>query len=163
MHSREEVVLAVIEYIVIDRNARRDKFGDASFHQLLCELGVLELLTNGHTLPGSHKLREIGVEGMMRKSGQFNRLCRTVGTPCKCDAENFRSRYGVVAKCFIKISHTKQQHSIGMLLFHLEILFHERSLYNLLCHLVLFGVLCKSNKFGRKRQLLITNQTWDGQ
>ena len=70
----------------------------------------------------------------MREACKLHRRRRPVGTARKGDTEDFGGRYGVFAESLVKVTHTEKQHRIGVLLFHLEILFHQRGLDDLLCH-----------------------------
>ena len=73
---------------------------------------------------------------MVWKSGEFHRRGFAVGAACECDAENLTRRYCVFRKSLVKISDTEKEHRIGVLLFHLGVLCHQRCLRNLLCHYI---------------------------
>ena len=85
-------------------------------------------------IAGAHQFGQISVERMVREPCQFHMLCRPVGAASECDAENFRCRYCIVRECFVEVAHAKKEYCIGMFLFHLDILFHQRSFYDSLCH-----------------------------
>lgn len=136
VHRSKEIVLAVIQNIVVDRHAGRHKLGDSALHELFGQLRILKLLANRHALPRTHELWQIGVQGVMRKPGKRHILRLPVGAAGERDAQNLRRRHGIVGKSLVEVAHTKQQHRIGMLCFHLEVLLHERGLNNFLCHRV---------------------------
>ena len=137
MHGGEEVVFAARQHIVVEGHAGSDELGYAALDQFLCQLGVFELFADGHTLAGTHEFGQIGIEGVMRKSGQLYILRHAVGTPRQGDAEYFRCLNSVVAESFIEIAHAEEQYCVGMLCLHLGILLHQRRLYNLFGHSLL--------------------------
>ncbi len=134
MYGGEEVVLAVGEHVVVEGDAWGDKLGDAALDEFLGELRVLELLADGHALARAHELGEVGVEGVMGKSGELDVLGRAVGAACEGDAEDLGCGDGVVGERLVEVAHAEEQHGVGMLLFHLEILLHQGRLHNFLCH-----------------------------
>ena len=137
MHRCEEVVLAAIEHIIVYRYAGRHQFGDAAFHEFFGQFGVLELFAYRHALAGAHEFGQISVEGMVGKSGELHALSHAIGAAGECDSKYFRCLNGIFAECFVEVAHAKQQHCIGMLCFHLEVLFHQWGFYYLFCHLLL--------------------------
>ncbi len=132
----------MIQYRVIYRNSGCDKLRYASLHKFLGELGILKLLAYRHTLSGPYKFGKIGIKGMVRESGKLDILRHTVGTTRQRYAEYLGSHYGIIGKCFIKVTDTKQQYGIGMLLLHLDVLLHQRSFYYFCGH-VLRGINCE--------------------
>ena len=134
MDCRQEIVLPVVEHIVVYRHTGSHKLGYAALHKLLGSLGVFELLADGHTLSGAHQFGQICVEGMMWESGKLDILCRAVGAPCQGYPEYLGCCNRIIGKSLIEIAYTKEQYRIGMLLFHRQILLHERSLHDCFCH-----------------------------
>ncbi len=130
----EEVVLPAEEHVVGGGHAGRDKLGDAALDEFFCELGVFELFADGHALACAYEFREVGVDGVVRKSGHFDVLRHSVGAAGECDAENLRRCDGVFAVCLVEVAHAEQQHGVGMKGFHLEILLHERCFDYFLAH-----------------------------
>ena len=63
--STEEIVLLVVEHRVLHSHTRGDQLRDASLHQFLGELGVFQLVADGHAPACTDELGQIGVEGMM--------------------------------------------------------------------------------------------------
>ena len=144
VNAGKEVVLTIVENIVVDADARSDKLGDATLYELLGHLRVFELLADSHTLSGSDQFRQIGVEGMVRKTGKLHILSRTIGTTSQRDTEYLACSYGIFRKGLIEVAHSEEQDSIGMLVFHLDVLFHQRGfgyLCHLLCHNLLFPLI----------------------
>ena len=92
----QEVVLAVRQHVVVLHHAGCNQFGDAALYKFFGQLGILELLADGHSLARADQFRQIGVERVVWKSGQFHMLRRTVCAARQGDAEDFRSRDGVV-------------------------------------------------------------------
>ncbi len=61
MYSTQEVVLTRIQDIVIKRYPGCDQFRNPAFYDGLGELGVFELVANGHPLACPHQFGEVGV------------------------------------------------------------------------------------------------------
>ena len=70
----------------------------------------------------------------MWKSGELHRLGGAVGAARKGDPKDFGGCYGIVGEGLVEIAHTKQQHGVGMLLLHLEVLLHQRGFNYFLSH-----------------------------
>ena len=147
MDSREEVVFAVVEDVVVHCHSRRDKLYYTALYKFLGLFGVFELLADGHAFAGADEFGEIGVEGVVGKSGEFDILRRAVGAACESDAEDLGCRNGIVGKSFVEVSHAEQQHCVGMFLLHLGILLHQRSFDNLLCHCSAVGLFVVRGDF----------------
>ena len=126
MNRGQEVVLLAVEDGAAHHHTGGHQLGDAALHQLLGELGVLELVADGHALAGPDELGQIGVERMMRKAGHLGGAAYHTRAPRERDAQNLGGgdRIGTVG--LIEVAHTEQQHRIGMLCFHLVELFHHR-------------------------------------
>lgn len=132
--SGEKIVLAVVEDVIVDRHTRSDQLSDTALDEFFGQFGVFKLFAYGHTLSRPDKFRQVGVEGMVGKPGQFDMLRHPIGPSRQRDAEYFRSRDGIFGKCLIEIADPEKQHCIGMFLFHLDVLLHQRSLNYLLGH-----------------------------
>ena len=68
MQGAEEIVLLVVEHRVAHRHTGGYELCDAAFYELLGQLRVLQLVTDGHASPGTDELWQVGVKGVMRKS-----------------------------------------------------------------------------------------------
>ena len=133
MDRRKEVVLLVVQYIIIDSDTRRHQLRDATLHQLLSQLRVLQLVADGHTLTRAHQFRQISIQRMMRETGQFDRLGRTVRTLGQRDSQDFGSHHRILQKRLIKIAHTEQQDRIRMHRLEFQVLLHQRR-FHYICH-----------------------------
>ena len=135
MHGGEEVVLLVVEYVVVDGHTGGNQFGDAALHQFLGELGVFELVADGHALSGAYELGQVGIERMVGKSRHLDHFrLPAVGTFGKGDAQYLGGDDGILRIGFIEVAATEQQDSIGMLCLELEVLFHHRRKNHVVCH-----------------------------
>ena len=134
MHAGQKVVFFVVEDIIVDRNAGRDQLGDTSFDQFLGEFRVFELFADGNPFSRANQFGKVSIECVMRESGQFDVLGRSVGPPCEGDTQYLRCGNGIVGKCFIEVPYPEKQYGIGMNGFHLDVLFHQRGFYHLFCH-----------------------------
>ena len=55
VYGRQKVVLFIVEHVVGHGHAWRHQFGNATFHQLLCELRVFQLVADGHTASSAYE------------------------------------------------------------------------------------------------------------
>ena len=129
MHTCQEVVFAVLENLVVVGYTRRHQLGDAAFYNFLGKLWVFQLVADGHTLAGTHQLGQVGVEGVVRKTCQLHISSRSIGAPCKHDAQNVGSFDSIAAERFVEIAHSEQQQ--GIRIFRLDgiVLLHQRGFY----------------------------------
>ena len=140
----QEIVAACLQQTVAQVQTRRNQLRDAALHQLFSQLGVFELLADGHPFAGAHQPRQIRVEGMMRKPGQLHARCRSVGTPCQRYAQNPAGIDGVGGERLIEIAHPEQQNSVGVFPLHFQILLHQRRLRYLFGHTYLAEMFLES-------------------
>ena len=128
VHGGQEVVFLVVKHVVGHGHPGRHQFGDAPLHELLCELRVFQLVAYCHALAGPYQLGQVGVEGVVRKSGH---LCLRpspcpVAPPGERYAEYARCRHGVFAVGLVEVAAAEEQHCVGMLRLEVEELFHHR-------------------------------------
>ena len=86
----------------------------------------------------------------MRETGQFYELSRAVGTTRQRNSQNFCCYDRVVGESFVKITYPKQQNSVGMLFFYIDVLPHQRRFHNLFSHKYQF-LVSKDSDFCTKR------------
>ena len=55
MHCCQKIVLAAVEHILCQSHTGSDQLCDTSLYQSLGELGVLQLVADGHTPACSHQ------------------------------------------------------------------------------------------------------------
>ena len=134
VHRGQEVVLLAVEDVAAQHHTRRDQLGDAAFDQLLGQLGILKLVADGHALASPHELGQVGVQGMVRKSGHLGVAAGAVAAPRQCDAQNLAGDDCVLHIGLIEVAAAEQQYRIGMLRLHLEELPHHRRYGVVLCH-----------------------------
>ncbi len=136
--GRQKRVLLIGQYVVVERDARRNQLDDAPLDYLLGGLRVLELLADRHPFAGPHQLGHVDIQCMVGKSGQLHIGGRPVGTPGEGDAQNGARPDGVVAERLVEVPYAKEQYRIGMHRLDGVILLHERrlhvSLFNLFFH-----------------------------
>lgn len=126
MHGGEKIVFFSRQHIIAHGHAGGDKLYDATFYKFFSELRVFELFADSHTLAGAYELRQIAVERVMRKAGEFDELSRAVGATCERYAEDFRCLDCIFGEGFIKVADTEKEHCVGMLCLHLGVLLHQR-------------------------------------
>ena len=168
VYSRQEVVLLVVEHIVAHGHARRHQFGDAPLHHLVhlrkallaldllpLLLRVFKLVADGHTLPRSDELGQVGVEGMVGKSRHLGHGCRpSVVAARERDAQHACRLHGILAVGLVEVAAAKQQQRLRVLRLHVEELAHHRSKsFFVYSHLFFkFSLACKDNVFSRDGQ-----------
>ncbi len=65
-------------------------------------------------MAGFYEFVEVGIQRMMRESGQIHKRSGAIGSFGEHDSEDFRRDNGVFIERFIKISYPEQQHGIGI-------------------------------------------------
>ena len=88
MDGTQEIVLLVVEHGVLHGHTRRHQFCDAALDELLCQLGVFQLVTDGHTFAGTDELGQIGVQGVMGETSHLVALVVAVVALGKGNAED---------------------------------------------------------------------------
>ena len=135
VHSAEKVILLVVQHVVRQRHARRHQLGDAALHEFLRQLGVLQLVADGHALAGTYQLRQIRVQCVVGESRHLVALVITVVTVGQRDAQDTRRRDGVLAVRLVEVAAAEQHHRVGVLRLQVEKLLHHRGqLPVFLCH-----------------------------
>ena len=130
MDGSKEVVLLAGQHRVGHRHTWGHQLGDATLHQLLRQLRVLQLVAYRHTLACPNQLWQIGVERMMGKTS--HRHCRILAGANRTaalgqrDAQYLGSHHCVVAVGLIEVTTAEQQQSIGMLRLQFHELTHHR-------------------------------------
>ena len=110
MDGSQKVVLFIVEHGVLHGHARRHQLRNAALHQLLGQLGVFQLVTDGHALACPDELGQIGVQGVMRKAGHLVALnpCPIV-TMRQRNAQYLGGNDGILAIGFVEVATAKQQ------------------------------------------------------
>ena len=107
--SREEVILLVIQHIITHGHTRCYELCDTAFHQFLSQFRVFQLVTDSHSPTRPNQLWQIGVEGMMRKTGHFVTFSAiAVISSRQRNAKNSRGIHGIIAIRLVEITTTKQ-------------------------------------------------------
>ena len=85
---------------------------------------VFKLLANSDPHTGSDQFGKIGVEGMVRESGDFHVLTVkfSIGG---CDTENLACLDSILSVGLVEISGSEQKYCVGMLFFHPVELLHD--------------------------------------
>ena len=125
VHGSQEVVFLAVEDGAAHHHTGGDELGDAPLHQFLGQLGVFELVAYSHALAGAHQLGQVGVEGVVRKTGHLHALGSAIGAARERDAQYLAGHYGILPVGFIEVAHAVKQQGIGVLLLHREILLHH--------------------------------------
>ena len=145
VYGSQEVVLLIVQHVVGEGHARRHQLGDAPLDELLGQLRVLQLVADGHALAGADELGQIGVEGVMWKSGHLVALhpCPVVAVGQR-DAQYPGRRHGVLAVGLIEVAAAEEHQRVGVLRLQVEELFHHRGqLPVFLCHPILFYLMVR--------------------
>ena len=137
----DEVVLLVVQHIVVDGDARRHQLRNAALHQLLGQLGVFQLVADGHTPSGAYQLGQVGVQRMMRESRHLDGLLLAVGALGQRDAQYLGRRNGIGGVGLVEVATPEQHQGIGMLRLEVEKLFHHRGEDYIFVHSYFFGFL----------------------
>ena len=137
VHRCQKVVLLTVQNVTAHHHARRYQFCDAAFHQFLGELGVFELVADGHTFACPHQFGQIGVECVMRESRHLQTLgssAGAIGATREGDSQNFAGNDGIFAVGFIEVAYAKEQNGVGVLRLHRHKLLHHGCILGVLSH-----------------------------
>ena len=136
MDSSQKVVLFIVQHIVGEGHTWCHQFRDASLHKFLGELGVFELVADGHTLTSPDEFWQIGIEGVMGEACHFVAFIVTVVPVCERDTKNLCCYHRILAVGLVEVTTTEQEHRIWVLRLQVEELFHHRGEFTVfLCHL----------------------------
>ena len=83
---------------------------------------------------------------MVGEARQLHVHRRAVGAPCEGDPEDLGGGYSIITEGLIEVADAKEEDSIGVLGFELQVLLHHRGLCNLLCHRTLTGLCSEGNR-----------------
>ena len=145
VYGCQKVVLLVVQHRITHRHTWRHQFGDTTLHELLRQLGVFQLVTDGHTLAGPDELWQIGVQRMVRKSGHLVALVITIVAMGQRDAQNLRCSDSIVTICLVEVTTAKQQQGLRVLCLEVEKLLHHGCQF--LCHrYIALLIACKGTK-----------------
>ena len=98
--------------LLTDAFTRTYQFSNTALDGPLAQLRIFKLVTDGDTLTGTDKLREIGIKGMMRETGHPGTV---LATPGKGDPENAGALCGILLVALIEVAAPEQKDRIGML------------------------------------------------
>ena len=70
MDGTKKVVLLLFQNFVVGGDAGRHQFGDAALDEGFGEFGIFQLVADGHAVAGAYQFGKVGVEGMVRKTGE---------------------------------------------------------------------------------------------
>ena len=153
MHSTEEVVFLVVQHRILHGHTGRHEFRNTAFYQLFSQLGVFQLVADGHTFACSDEFGQIGVQRMMRKASHLVALVVAIITVCQRNTQDARGNDGVFAVRLVEVATTKQQQGLRIFCLEVEELFHHRRQFAIfLCHLSLIYSDCKGTKKERNSQ-----------
>ena len=97
----------MVEDIIVNGNTRSHQFGDTALHQLFRQFRIFQLVADSNTFTGTDQFGQIAVERMMRETGHFNRLSRSVRLLRLYDTQYFGSGHGIFAIHFVKVAYTE--------------------------------------------------------
>ena len=125
VNGTEEIVAPGLKHLVIEGDSRGHELRHPPLYDLLGKLGVFQLVADGDTEPGFYQFGQIGVEGMMRETGQRGLAFRPGTSLGEDDSQDPGRLLGVVPEGLIKITHAKQEHRIGILRLDAVVLLHQ--------------------------------------
>ena len=71
MNSRQKIITAMLQDLVIDRCARGHHFRDTSFDDPFCEFWIFQLIADGDAITGFHQFVQVNVKCMVWKSSKI--------------------------------------------------------------------------------------------
>ncbi len=121
----------MIKEFVIEYNTRRHNFYNISFDDPLGLLGIFKLFTDCNTVTCAHYARKVGIQLMVRESGQRDLARSSIVAFGQRDATCLCRCNCIVAKRFIEIAESEEQYRIRMAPLDLIVLPHERRFLSL--------------------------------
>src|SRR5438045_7870610 len=110
--------------LVIDGCSGSYHLGNTSLYNSLGQLWIFKLVADGHTVTGFYQFMQIGIEGMVRKTGKIRRSGGTIVSFCQRYPQYLRGNDGILPKSFIEIPYTKEQHCVRIFLLDRLVLLH---------------------------------------
>ena len=83
----EEVIGPGIQHRILHRQSRRHQLRHIPLYQGLGELGILDLVTDGDSLPLRYQLRQVDIECMVGETGEGDLRGTTIGPLGQCDPQ----------------------------------------------------------------------------
>ncbi len=127
----QKIMFRGFQQLRIVRKTGGHHFRDTSFHNLLGEFGIFQLIAYGYLVTRPDQLREIGIQRMVGKTGQFHRGCGPVCPARKNNTQSLGRLYGIFPEGFIKIPYPEKQQGIGIFCLYGKILVHQWGLNGL--------------------------------
>ncbi len=153
MQTAKKVVLLHLKHHIVVRHARRDQLRYTPLHQPFGCLGVFQLLTYSHSLPCPHQSRKVLLQCVIRKARHLGVGLAAVRLACQSDAQYAGTLDGVTAIGLIEVADAEKQHCVRKLLFHLQILPHQRGILVCLARFVCHCISVLKCKITQKKAL----------
>ena len=137
MDRTQEVVFLIVKHGVGEGYTWCHQFCNAALHQLLRQLGVLQLVTDSHAFPCTNQLGQIGIQGMMGEASHLQCLHGSVLAIIalgESNAQNFTGCNSIGGVGFIEIPTAEQQDGIRMLGLQVKKLTDHRGFFQVGCH-----------------------------
>ena len=125
MDGAQEIVLSGLQDLIVHGDPGRYEFGDASFHNLFCHFGILQLVANGHPETRLDQLGQIGVERVVRKSGEGRFTLGARAPFCQDDSQYSRGYFRIFPECLIEVPDPKEKNGIRILGLDAIVLLHQ--------------------------------------
>ncbi len=122
----------MVKQLVVESHSWRNQFGHTAFHEFLGEFRILQLVADGHLVARADKFRKIDIYGVMWESGHLDVAFVPVGFFGLDNAQNLADQYSVIRIGLVEVSDPVKQQRFGMLGFHREKLFDQRSVFRYL-------------------------------
>ena len=130
VQAGEPVVLLAFEHSLSEGDAGGQDFRDAPLDKLgLGELGVFQLVADGHFVAGAHELGEVGFYGVVREAGHLGIALFAVGAAREHDAQDLADCHCVIGITLVEVAHAVEQDGLGMLCLYGKVLLEQRGVF----------------------------------
>ena len=110
MNAAQKVVRLSFQQLIIGESAGRNHFRYTPLYHPFRRFGIFQLVAHCHPVTGFHQFVQVGIECMMRETGQFGGMGYAVVAFGERNAEHLRCDDGIFPEGFIKIAHPEQHH-----------------------------------------------------
>ncbi len=125
--ERDQIVRRFrIELLVVDDRSRRHHAHDLALDDAFGQLRILDLLGDRDLEAEGHQARQILLGGVVRHATHRNRVLFALVAAGQRQIERARDDDRVIEEHLVEVAEPKKDHAIGMRLFDLEVLAHQR-------------------------------------
>ena len=125
--ERQQIVRGLgLELLVVGDGPRRDDADHLALDDPLGDLGILDLLGDRDLEPALDELAEVVARGVVRHAAHRHRVLLALVAAGERQIERARHHHRVVEEHLVEVAEAEEDDAVGVRLFDLEVLPHER-------------------------------------